>query len=143
MARWHSGRRNIDELNAWQKADEFSLLLHDMCRELHVGHDKEWLIYLLQQAGQRSAFDQFQGQEWPVVVLADLIDLDEIGVPQPGNGLGFGLKALHLSATGQLAGQNHFERHGPIQAHLARAEYHPHAAARDLPLQFIVSEVMN
>jgi 23S rRNA-intervening sequence protein len=52
MARWHSGRRNIDELNAWQKADEFSILLHDICRELPVGHDKEWLIYLLQQAGR-------------------------------------------------------------------------------------------
>jgi hypothetical protein len=52
MARWCSGRRNIDELNAWQKADEFSTLLHDMCSELHVGRDKEWLIYLLNQAGR-------------------------------------------------------------------------------------------
>ena len=52
MALWCSGRRNIDELNAWQKADEFSTLLHDMCSELHVGHDKEWLIYLLKQAGR-------------------------------------------------------------------------------------------
>ena len=52
MARWRSGRRNIDELNAWQKADEFSTLLHDTCRELHVGHGKEWLIYLLNQAGR-------------------------------------------------------------------------------------------
>ncbi len=53
MARWRSGRRNIDEINAWQKADEFSTLLHDVCRELHVGRDKEWLIYLLNQAGRR------------------------------------------------------------------------------------------
>jgi 23S rRNA-intervening sequence protein len=52
MTMWRSGRRNIDELNAWQKADEFSTLLHDMCSELHVGRDKEWLIYLLSQAGQ-------------------------------------------------------------------------------------------
>ena len=52
MALWRSGRRNIAELNAWQKADEFSTLLHDMCRELHMGHDKEWLIYLLKQAGR-------------------------------------------------------------------------------------------
>jgi hypothetical protein len=52
MARWRSGRRNIDEINAWQKADEFSTLLHDVCRELHVGRDKEWLIYLLNQAGR-------------------------------------------------------------------------------------------
>ena len=53
MAMWRSGRRNIDELNAWQKADEFSTLLHDMCRELHMGRDKEWLTYLLKQAGRR------------------------------------------------------------------------------------------
>ena len=52
MARWRSGRRNIDELNAWQKADEFSTLLHDLCSELHVGRDKEWLIYLLNQVGR-------------------------------------------------------------------------------------------
>ena len=52
MARWRSGRRDIEELNAWQKADEFSTLLHDMCRELHVGRDKEWLMYLLTQAGR-------------------------------------------------------------------------------------------
>jgi len=53
MARWRSGRRNIDEINAWQKADEFSTLLHDVCRELHVGRDKEWLISLPNQAGRR------------------------------------------------------------------------------------------
>jgi len=53
MALWRSGRRKIAELNAWQKADEFSTLLHDMCGELHVGRDKEWLIYLLKQAGRR------------------------------------------------------------------------------------------
>ena len=52
MAGWRSGRRNIDELNAWQKADEFSTLLHDMCGELQVGRDKEWLIHLLNQAGR-------------------------------------------------------------------------------------------
>ena len=52
MAMWRSGRRNIDELNAWQKADEFSTLLHTMCSELHVDRDKEWLIYLLNQAGR-------------------------------------------------------------------------------------------
>lgn len=52
MARWRAGHRNIDELNAWQKADEFSTLLHDMCSQLHVGRDKEWLLYLLNQAGR-------------------------------------------------------------------------------------------
>ena len=53
MAMWHSGRQNVHEFNAWQKADAFSTLLHDVCRGLDLGRDKEWLIYLLRQAGQR------------------------------------------------------------------------------------------
>jgi hypothetical protein len=52
MAGWRAGRRSIDEINAWQRADEFSTLLHNVCRELHMGRDKEWLIYLLNHAGQ-------------------------------------------------------------------------------------------
>jgi hypothetical protein len=52
MAMWHLERRNIYELIAWQKVDAFSTLLHNVCRELDLGHDKEWLIYLLNQAGQ-------------------------------------------------------------------------------------------
>jgi hypothetical protein len=52
MARWRSGRRSIDEINAWQRADELSILLHTVCRELNVGRDKEWLIYLLNHAGR-------------------------------------------------------------------------------------------
>lgn len=53
MAMWHLECRNVYELNAWQKADAFSTLLHEVCREIDLGRDKEWLIYLLQQAGPR------------------------------------------------------------------------------------------
>ena len=52
MAMWHSGRRNVYELDAWQKVDEFSTLLADMCQELDLDHDKEWLLYLLTQASR-------------------------------------------------------------------------------------------
>ena len=52
MVMWRAGRRNVYELNEWQKADEFATLLHDVCRDLDLGRDKEWLLYLLEQAGQ-------------------------------------------------------------------------------------------
>jgi hypothetical protein len=71
MARWHAGRRNLDELNAWHKADEFSTLLHDVCRELHVGRDKEWLMYLLKQAGQRMRDTLEEG--WNRTYLAEYL----------------------------------------------------------------------
>ena len=51
MGMWRSGRQNVYELNEWQKADEFSTLLHDVCGELDLGPDKAWVIYLLNQAG--------------------------------------------------------------------------------------------
>ena len=52
MAMWRSGRQNVYEFDAWQKVDTFSTLLHDVCRGLDLGRDKEWLLYLLKQAGQ-------------------------------------------------------------------------------------------
>jgi hypothetical protein len=51
MGMWRSGRQNVYALNEWQKANEFSILLHDVCRELDLGPDKAWVIYLLNQAG--------------------------------------------------------------------------------------------
>ena len=53
MAMWHWERQKVYELNAWQKVDAFSMLLHDVCRDLDLGHDKAWLIYLLHQTGER------------------------------------------------------------------------------------------
>jgi hypothetical protein len=53
MAMWRAGRRNLYELTEWQKVDTFSMLLRAVCHDLDLSHDKEWLLYLLTQAGQR------------------------------------------------------------------------------------------
>jgi hypothetical protein len=52
MAVWRAGHRSVYELDEWQKADEFSTLLHNVCGELDLGRDKEWLIHLLKQTGR-------------------------------------------------------------------------------------------
>jgi hypothetical protein len=56
----------VYELNAWQQADEFSTLLHDMCRELDLGRDKEWLSTLLKQVGRlmREAVEEGWSREY-------------------------------------------------------------------------------
>jgi hypothetical protein len=66
MAMWRSGNRNVYELDEWQQADEFSALLHDVCRELELGPDKAWLIYLLDQAGRlmREAVEEGWNREY-------------------------------------------------------------------------------
>lgn len=71
MAMWRSGCQNVHELNAWQEADTFSTLLHDVCRRLDLGRDKEWLIYLLKQAGQRMCEAVEQG--WKREHLAEYL----------------------------------------------------------------------
>ena len=66
MAMWRSGRRNVYELDEWQKAHQFSTLLHDVCRDLDLGPDKAWLIYLLNQAGRlmREAVEEGWNREY-------------------------------------------------------------------------------
>ena len=71
MAMWRTGRRNIYELTAWQKVEAFSTLLRAVCHELDLGRDKDWLLYLLMQAGQRMR--QAVAESWNREYLAECI----------------------------------------------------------------------
>ena len=68
---WRSGHRTIYELNAWQKADAFATLLHDVCNELQMGRDKEWLLYLLEQASRRMR--EALEESWKRTYLAECL----------------------------------------------------------------------
>jgi hypothetical protein len=68
---WHAGRRNIYELAEWQQVDAFSTLLHTVCHELDLGHDKEWLLYLLTQVSQ--LMRQAVEESWNRAHLAECI----------------------------------------------------------------------
>jgi hypothetical protein len=74
MTMWRAEYRNVYELNAWQQAAEFSTLLHNVCHELDVGRDKEWLLYLLEHAGQltREAVEAGWNQEYLAEFLLGL-----------------------------------------------------------------------
>jgi four helix bundle protein len=41
---------DVNQLAVWQKATEFATALDEMDTELHFGPDKEWLIFLVEQA---------------------------------------------------------------------------------------------
>ena len=66
MEMWRSGVQNVYELHEWQKVDEFSALLRDVCGELDLGRDKAWLLYLLEQAGRlmREAVEEGWNREF-------------------------------------------------------------------------------
>jgi four helix bundle protein len=41
---------DVNQLAVWQKATELAAALDEMNADLHFGRDKEWLIFLVQQA---------------------------------------------------------------------------------------------
>ncbi len=49
---------------------------------------------------QAAAVDELQREERPAVVLADLVDLHDVGVLQPGDGLGLGAEAGQVGLAG-------------------------------------------
>jgi four helix bundle protein len=66
MAVWRAEHRSIYELNEWQRAEEFATLLHDVCHELDLSRDQEWLVDLLEQAGRlmREALQEGWNREY-------------------------------------------------------------------------------
>ena len=60
--------------------------------------------------GQTAAVHEIHRQEVLVADDADFMHRDDIGVLQPGGGLGLDVKAFHLGRAGQPAGQDHLDR---------------------------------
>lgn len=96
---------------------------------------------LAQQRSQRPPLDEIHREITPPVVLADLVDRDNVRVPQMRRRLGLSLEALPLGWSGKLPGQNHFHRHDPVETDLPRAIHHAHPSARDFIKQFVISEI--
>jgi hypothetical protein len=87
---------------------------------------------------QRAARAQFQREEGPTVVFADLVDLHDVGMGQPGDGLGLVAKAAQVFGV-LAAGADHLEGDeavgallaGPVDdAHPALAQDAQHLIAR-------------
>ena len=64
-------------------------------------------------------------------MVANVIDLGDVGVPQPGDRLGLGLEAYGRLFAGVVAGQNHLQGAETIQADLTGQIDHSHAAAAE------------
>ena len=75
------------------------------------------------------------------VVLADLVDLDDVGVLQAGDGLGLGPEAAGGLGPGVLAGQDHLEGDEAVEPDLPGLVDDAHAAAAQLAEDLVAGDL--
>jgi hypothetical protein len=86
----------------------------------------------IQPVREAAALDPFQGQEKPALVVADLVDLHDVGVSHPRCQLGFEPEPQLLSGRGELAREHHLQGRQSAKAPVPRFVDHPHTPTTDL-----------
>jgi len=94
-----------------------------------------------QPIGQAGALDVFHGEVVLAVDLAHVVDLHDVRMAQTGGGAGLLLEPLHVLGAGEVAGEDHLDGHGPLEALLPGLVDHAHAAAPDLAEQLVRAEI--
>src|SRR5262245_6144420 len=102
------------------------------CKLLDYVHGKDGRLRLaVDSVIERAAANVLQRQVRSSLVLADLVDLNYIRVPQRRDRLGFQQKTLTILLVGLTAAEDHLQRHQPIEPLLPRLVDDSHAAAAD------------
>ena len=73
-------------------------------------------------------------------MLADLVNGNDVGVTKFGGGGGFGLEAADAGFIGELPGEDEFNSDDAVEADLAGAVDHAHAAAGDFCEELVITE---
>ncbi len=89
------------------------------------------LRLVVEQLLQAAARDVFQGEERTAGMFADLVDLDNVGVPEPGDGLGFAAQARLVLGLGRSTVTEQFQRHVAMQRRLPGPIHHAERAAAE------------
>ena len=74
------------------------------------------------------------------MLFTHLVNGNNIGMIEPRRRLRFGAESFHFAFTGELAGEDEFERHDAIQRDITSAKHHAHAAVAYLFKEFVVTE---
>ena len=95
----------------------------------------------LEVLGQAAAGHELEDEVRPARGLADVVDLDDVGVLQAGERRGLGAKAGQVLRAGLEPGQDHLQRHGAIEAELPGLVHDAHAAAAEQPQDLIAGDL--
>jgi hypothetical protein len=97
---------------------------------------------LAQARVQAAAIDQLHGEVGPAVILADVVDGDDVGVVEVARGRRLDVEALQGVGRPRQAAQDHLEGDLAVDAHLPGPVDDAHAAARDLAEQLVIAEAL-
>ena len=122
--------------------DRLSHRLDDLCPPLKLGtRNFELGTRFGTPFCQTSPFHIIHREVLLAFVFANFVNRHDVGMLQSGRRLGFGAEALHVCGAGQLAGKDHFDGNGAVEADLPGFINHAHAAAGDLLQQFVIAEI--
>ena len=79
--------------------------------------------------GQAARIGKLHHQKRPAVMFADLVDLHDVGMMQPGDGLAFERKRARACAESSDLGLQHLDGDDAIELFLPGLVNHAHAAA--------------
>src|SRR6266849_1631874 len=89
---------------------------------------------------QAAPFYQLQREKWMAPLLADFINLHNVGMLQTGDGLGFLAEAGDFFRIGMLSGQNDFERYQALETDLPSFVNAAHAAPAEHAQDFVAAD---
>jgi hypothetical protein len=113
----------------------FGELLRNVCGALRL--DLAFVDHLV----EGFPFDEVHGEVVAVPLGADVVDGHDVRVvAELGHGLGLAVKALDGFLRRVLPGDEHLQRHAPLELGMESLVDHAHAAAPDLFLDFIGAE---
>ena len=95
---------------------------------------------LAEPLGQRPPLDVLHREEGPAETLADLIDLDDVGMLEAGQALPLHEEAEQVFGAAPV-GQHHLQRHHPVRVGLPGEIDDAHPAPAQLPLDPVAGQV--
>ena len=98
-----------------------------------LGHARQFL-------GQVAPLDKLHGEVGQAVLVAHVVDLDDIGMPQTGPHSCFPQEAFSRLPTGMRTGQQHLEGDRAVEAHVPGPVDDAHAAAAHHLQDFITRD---
>ena len=95
----------------------------------------------LEVLGQAAAGHELEDEVRPARGLADVVNLDDVGMLQAGERRGLRAEAGQVLRAGLEPGQDHLQRHGAIEAELPGLVHDAHTAAAEQPQDLVAGDL--